>query len=311
MTPRLLAVALLLVLPAGCGGGEAKPAPKRARTAPGVVGPSGEGKLVAIGGGRSLFVNCVGEGSPTVLLEAGLGVNADTWRDVQPEIGRTTRTCAYDRAGLGSSVAPPGIRDAGDDVADAGRLLDALDAGSDVVLVGHSYGGLLARLLVRSREDDIGGVVLIDAMGRDQARRELAIWPRGQAPAVRRSFARRVIGHLDLQASEARARTIRSLGDIPLAVVTAGNHEDVKLPRRLAARLYRLWLTMQDELASLSPDHLHVVARNSNHFVQAADQQPEVVIRAVRAVVDAVRSDAPLPPCPRVFRGAGVRCRAG
>jgi hypothetical protein len=67
---------------------------------------------------------------------------------------------------------------------------------------------------------------------------------------------------------------------------------------------------MQDELAALSSDHVHVVAVHSDHLVQVPEEgQPNVVIRAVRAVVNAARDDTPLAPCSRLFPGAGVRCR--
>ena len=64
---------------------------------------------------------------------------------------------------------------------------------------------------------------------------------------------------------------------------------------------------MQDELARLSTDHVHVVALRSDHAVQ--DGQPDVVIRAVRAVVRAARDHIGLAPCRRLFSGSGVRCR--
>jgi hypothetical protein len=67
---------------------------------------------------------------------------------------------------------------------------------------------------------------------------------------------------------------------------------------------------MQDELAALSSNHLHVVALRSDHFVQRFDGQPDVVIRAVQAVVRAARHHTRLPPCGQLFSGAGVRCRS-
>jgi hypothetical protein len=68
---------------------------------------------------------------------------------------------------------------------------------------------------------------------------------------------------------------------------------------------------MQGELASLSSDRTLVLALRSGHFVQRLDGQPEVVVRAVRDVVRAARTQRPLAPCARVFRGPGVRCLAG
>ena len=102
----ILAVALVVALMVACGGSQER-TPERTpvkiqRPNPAVIG---SGKLVEIGGGRRLFLHCVGAGTPTVVLEAGLGGNSDTWRDVRPQLGHVTRTCAYDRAGLGSSLA--------------------------------------------------------------------------------------------------------------------------------------------------------------------------------------------------------------
>ena len=163
--------------------------------------------------------------------------------------------------------------------------------------------------------------MLVDAKGRDQMRRELAVWPKSQAPALRRSWARPVQDGVDLAAGDALGRRVTSLGDAPLAVVTAGTHEadSTGMPRRLARALYRLWMTMQDELAALSSDHVHVVALRSDHWIQIRrfsrgdteiDGQPDVVIGAVRAVVQAARDRAHLPRCRDLFPGARVRCRS-
>src|SRR4051794_9823724 len=85
VTRRVLAALVLLVsaLAVGCGGQEPKgqrgPAAKTPRVAPVTEGP---GRLVEIGGGRSLYLECVGSGSPTVVLEAGFGADTFSWRDV-------------------------------------------------------------------------------------------------------------------------------------------------------------------------------------------------------------------------------------
>jgi hypothetical protein len=71
-------------------------------------------------------------------LEAGFGGNNTSWGAVQPPLGRTTRTCAYDRAGLGSSLAIPGVHDAGDEIDDLHRLLAHARIPPPYVLVGHS-----------------------------------------------------------------------------------------------------------------------------------------------------------------------------
>jgi pimeloyl-ACP methyl ester carboxylesterase len=303
--PLALVVALLLL--AGCG--EHDRTPKRVGLTG--AGLTGEGRLVDIGGGRSLLIECTGTGSPTVVLEAGYGGSSQNWSQVAPALGHTTRTCAYDRAGLGSSLPMPGVHDAGDEIRDLDRLLRAARIPPPYVLVGHSYGGLLVRLFAGAHPGDTAAVVLVDAMGRDQTRRQLRVWPRPVAPDVRRQFATPVDSGVDLRAGEALAARVHSLGSVPLAVVTAATHAQAwgQLPASLGRVFDRLWTPMQDELARLSSNHVHVVALRSDHFVQGVDGQPGVVIRAVDAVVRAARDGAPLPACTQLFHGAGVRCR--
>jgi pimeloyl-ACP methyl ester carboxylesterase len=294
----------VLLLVAGCGGGEPKEKP---RPSPTVEVEAGSGGLIDIGG-RSLFVECRGSGSPTVVLEAGFGGSSDHWTGVLPELGRTTRTCAYDRAGLGASDPIPGVHDAGDEIADLARLLDRGRIQPPYVLVGHSYGGLLARLFARAHPDRTAGVVLVDAVGRDWVRRGLAAWPKSLHPELRRFWARPIDQGVDVRAGSVLGSGIRSLGDIPLVVITAAAEREqyAGVPPQLYRLGVRLWRMMQTELAELSPDRAHVVALRSDHFVQG--HQPLVVIRAVQAVVRAARENASLPPCERLFTGPDVRC---
>jgi hypothetical protein len=117
MAARLVLVAAAAAVLAGCGGGgekrdQAARAPRQAPVLTG-AGITGDGRLVDIGG-RKLYLECVGSGSPTVLLEAGFASPSKAWVDVQETLGRVTHTCSYDRAGTGSSVGTPGVHDAGD-----------------------------------------------------------------------------------------------------------------------------------------------------------------------------------------------------
>jgi pimeloyl-ACP methyl ester carboxylesterase len=311
VTCRVLASLLACGLAVGCGQqskaghsttGRGPPLPARIGGEPGA--------LVDIGGGRSLLLHCIGSGSPTVVLEAGLGADTFAWRAVQPELGRTTRTCAYDRAGVGSSPAAPGVRDARDDIADLRRLLGRAHIDPPYVLVGHSYGGVLARVFAGLHPTQTAGLVLIDTMGRNGRRRQLAIWPPSQAREIRRELAP-VIDGVDLAAGEALASRVTTLGDTPLAVITAGRQDNFpRTPAQLGRALRRLWDTMQDELAALSDNSVHVVALRSDHDVPSSySGRPSVVIRAVRAVVGAARDGTHLPPCSRIFAASDERCR--
>ncbi len=299
-----LVVLLVVLLWVGCGG----EATKSGTAAKGAEQGVGAGGLVDVGG-RRLYVECAGSGSPTVVLEAGLGLDSAGWSNVLPEVGRTTRVCAYDRAGLGASDAVPGVHDASHDVRDLERLLDRGRIAPPYVLVGHSYGGFLARLFARAHSEQVAGVVFVDASGYDATRRQLAIWPSSQAPRLRRDWAEPVQFGVDLKRSDALERGLRRLGDTPVVAITGARtwtDDFPGLPRRLGRAQHRLWRVLHAELAGLSTDRVHVLALRSDHFVMAA--QPEVVADAVTAVVRAVRDKTQLPPCERVFTGPDVRC---
>jgi pimeloyl-ACP methyl ester carboxylesterase len=313
----MLAVVVTLIVAVGCGGDEpskpGSPTPKAGSAAGQHGGESARpGRLVEIGEGRSVFLHCIGAGNPTVVLESGAGSNAMQWQDVQSELGRTTQTCGYDRAGIGNSVAPLGVRDARDEIADLRRLLDRVRIDPPYVLVGHSYGGVLARVFAHRHPTEVGGLVLIDAMGRDGRRRQLAIWPESQAPEIRRELATAVMGGVDHAVADALASRVRTLNDVPLAVITAGRQDNFpRAPARLARNLRRLWDTMQDELAELSNNSVHVITLRSNHDVPSPQSgQPSVVISAVQAVVRAAREHTRLPPCRHLFSDPDVRCRS-
>ncbi len=159
---------------------------------------------------------------------------------------------------------------------------------------------------------ETAGLVLIETMGRNGRPRQLAIWPRSQAPEIRRGLATAVIGSVDLAAGEALASRVTALGDMPLAVITAGRQDNFPhTPARLYRALKRLWDRMQDELAALSDNSVHVVALASNHDVPSSRSgQPSVINGAVQAVVGAARSHTRLAPCRRLFSRSDVRCRS-
>jgi pimeloyl-ACP methyl ester carboxylesterase len=120
------------------------------------------GQLVDVGGHR-LHVHCVGQGSPTVVLDAGLGAFSLDWGAVQPEIATTTRVCAYDRAGLGWSEPGPRPRSPQQFADELHTLLTNAGIQGPYVLVTHSISGKTARLFASQHPNQAAGMVLIDA----------------------------------------------------------------------------------------------------------------------------------------------------
>ncbi|MFN8638423.1 MAG: alpha/beta fold hydrolase [Dehalococcoidia bacterium] len=121
------------------------------------------GHLIDVGGYR-LHLVCTGSGSPTVVIDAGLGDWSTGWALVQPEVAKTTRVCAYDRAGSGWSDRGPQPRVASTFSRELHTLLVNAGEPGPYVMVGHSMGGLTTRLFARDYATDVRGLVLIESM---------------------------------------------------------------------------------------------------------------------------------------------------
>ncbi len=279
--------------------------------------PAVAGELVDVGGHR-LFISCTGTGSPTVVLEGGLGQGSAYFARIAPEVASTTRVCAYDRAGRGMSEPATGPQDGAAIARDLHALLAASGNPGPYILAGHSSGGVYVRFFAAAYPDEVAGVVLLDA----QSPHATPARPGGQSvqgpistlagvlPALARvGIARLVtsVGSSDLPADvEARRHAAEStpqgvasfgdefarldgildvagglpdLGDRPLAVVTA------------AAEALDGWLAQQDRLATLSTNVSHRVFPDLTHdsLIESA-KGATAASDAIVAVVSSVRS---------------------
>jgi pimeloyl-ACP methyl ester carboxylesterase len=134
-------------------------------------------QLVEIGNGRHLNLFCRGTGSPTVILDGGLGADMSQWRKVHADLARTTRVCAYDRAGNGFSDSGPLPRTAAVLAADLDSLLHAAHLPPPYVLVGSSLAGLHTRLFADTHLKQVVGMVLVDPSFEHQTARYEAATP--------------------------------------------------------------------------------------------------------------------------------------
>ena len=299
----------MVLVSAACGGTHAAK-PER------VAGQTG---FLLSANGQRLYYECAGRGSPTVVLEAGLGGDHRAWAAVAPELARTTRTCAYDRAGLGFSAPDGSHRTGREQVDDLHALLAAARIAPPYVLVGHSYGGLLAHEFAAAHPADVAGLILVDASHPAQARRFLEALgpPRPGENPVRsrlRAFLREEPQNpegLDMRATFAQAQKAGPIGNKPLVVITAGLENDPSLEPSLKRTLDRTWLSLQHELSRLSTDSIHVIAVRSHHNVMSFADQPELVVDAVRAVVQSARTKRRLARCETLFAPPGARCVSG
>ena len=132
-------------------------------------------RLVDMDHGRRMNIYCRGTGAPAVILDAGLGGSTSTWGLVQPAIAARTRTCSYDRGGLGFSDAatrPSNTRNIAEDLH---ALLAAAHVKPPYILVAHSSAGMNVRVYADRYPDDVVGMVLVDPSHEDQSVRGWAI----------------------------------------------------------------------------------------------------------------------------------------
>ena len=264
------------------------------------------GELIDVGGHR-LHLNCVGTGSPTVILESGLGETGAYWEWISTAVARDTRVCRYDRAGRGwsdpSSVAQDGIAVA----TDLHNLLDRGHVPGPFVLVGHSSGAQYVRIFAGRYPEHVTGMVLLDGQPAEAFeglpifpafyavfRRVSALLPSFARLGVGRLFYHADVGHLPANArslrdefaalptSLAQARSFQNLGDRPLVVVTA------------AVDALAGWLPLQDEMATLSTNSSHRVAPYTHDALITDRTAAQTSIDAIRDVVHAVRFAVPL-----------------
>lgn len=154
--PQVIRGTLSALVLAACTAAAAQAAP-----------PAAPGELVDVGG-HKLHVFCQGEGSPTVILETGLGDGSINFRSLQSRIARFTRVCAYDRAGYGWSESGPEPRDADRLVMELETLLENAGIEGPYVMAGHSLGGLFSLMFAKRNPEQVAGVVLIDSSHPDQ-----------------------------------------------------------------------------------------------------------------------------------------------
>jgi pimeloyl-ACP methyl ester carboxylesterase len=270
-------------------------------------------------GGRSLFLNCQGAGSPTVILEhAGYYGGSGDYTRVLGRIAEFTRVCTYDRANtLGDSDAAPVPRSGADVVNDLHALLAAAEVPGPYVMVGLSIGGLFARLYASTYPDEVVGMVLLETVPEEyeSRTREMvgpdlwaayeALWEGNFDPE--RFYPTGLVSD-ELEAEVRAARQASPLRPMPLVVVTLETPESTCDEYRQGAirnvgscfppdwpieEDIALWRSLQEELAALVPGGRVLLSTQNEHLLPESD--PVLVVDAIRQVVDAVRDPSTWP----------------
>jgi pimeloyl-ACP methyl ester carboxylesterase len=124
--------------------------------------------LARLPDGRRIHLNCMGRGSPTVILTAGMGDWSSSWRRIQPQLARSTRVCAWDRAGFGFSSGSVQPQTAENTTSDLQAALHAANERGPYIVVGHSAGSFESLLFAIRNRRQVRGAVFVDPSIPDQ-----------------------------------------------------------------------------------------------------------------------------------------------
>ncbi|MFL5383956.1 MAG: alpha/beta fold hydrolase [Longimicrobiaceae bacterium] len=246
--------------------------------------PAPSGRLVDVGGYR-LHLHCTGRGAPAVVLLPGSGDFSFDWSLAQPGIARSTRVCAYDRAGSAWSDPGPTPRTMQQEAHELHLLLQRAGVRPPYLLVGHSYGGLVARVYAAAHPGEVAGVVLVDPTHEDTK-----LMMGGRVVRVRENAGTAPVPPVQtMRTSPPRPPTDEDLAQERMNREAFGppaiSPPYDRLPAR--ARALRLWAMGRPPRAAAAPDFwaeelrdLHAARRGNPHPLGAL---PLVVIAGGRA----------------------------
>lgn len=276
-----------------------------------VVPAVAPGMLVAVAD-TAIDVVCTGAGRPTVVLLSGLGGNVLDWLYVQPALARHYRVCAIDRPGAGWSARTARPRSEANMAEEVHEALAGAGEAAPFVMVGHSFGGLLALHYARRYAGEVAGLVLVDSMHPEQFERfpaagvQLSVDPlvvlgrtpaaaamyglpeplHGLAMALAQQDKARVFVVREMRAFVDDAHEVRQAGlpRLPSRILVHGNGEwNEAYPD---GRMERAWRAMQEDLAVAIGAPAPVAVAGAGHVI--ALDAPEAVVEAIETLIAAL-----------------------
>ncbi len=274
--------------------------------------------LVDIGGDQKIYIECMGEGSPTVVFVSGRSDRASGWSmanekpPVFSEVAKFTHVCAYDRPGTvtvlegdvilpsrSTSVSQPTTpKDAVDNLH---ALVKAVKIPIPFVLVGHSYAGLIVRLYASTYPEEVAGLVLIDTLTEllfdSFTPEQQEMWLRMHNIYAPELDQYTVQERVDFKPSFEQLRAAPAPREIPVSILVADTPFDIKAlidqglipkdtPIDFGDLIFKTHLSSQRRLAKLL--HAKIMTEtHAGHNIHT--EQPQIVVEAIRSIVEQVR----------------------
>jgi pimeloyl-ACP methyl ester carboxylesterase len=286
----------------------------------------------AVVNGHRMHIDCTGSGSPTLVLDAGLGGDTVSWALLQPTLSRTSRVCSYDRAGFGWSQPVPGPRDAKNIANELNSLLKQAGVDGPLVLMGDSIAGLYIREYAALDPTDVAGLVFVDSSTAFQDRKapyatggwDPRSWffraalilgvprligmcshpsdgPDAATEAMRNEDVCRLhfgvyaaeLGAFDRSSQEVERSP--SFGSLPILIFS---HDPLgPVPRRSQSDAEKAqqseWNEMQEKLKDLSSRSRRIIVNGGSHRLD--QERPELLEKDVAEFIEQIRGAAPEP----------------
>lgn len=281
------------------------------------------GELVSLGTHR-LHIHCVGHGSPSVIIDSGIGGFSLEWIKVQNNLADDVRVCSYDRAGYGWSDPGPRPRTTERITSELRRLLTEARIPGPYVLVGHSFGGYNIRYFASKFPGLTAGLVLIDSshpeqFNTEEFKRIEPKYPTREAIKYKKSYKVRIVhpiisdnypsenkllafnlmssmkskstlinelDNMEISAHQVAAQTDHPPYTFPVIIITRGKR--VWPQNDLGNRREQQWLRLQNDLQNISMQSRHYLAEDSGHIIHL--DQPEFVSNNILSAVTKVKT---------------------
>ncbi len=278
------------------------------------------GELIDIGTHR-LHINCVGTGSPTVIIDSGIGGFSLEWTKIQTNLADNLKVCSYDRAGYGWSDPGPRPRTTARISNELRLLLTASKIPGPYVLVGHSFGGYNTRYFASKYPGLTAGLILVDSSHPEQFNTDefKRVEKEQDEKTYKNSYKVRIIHPIIsesypaenkriafrlMSSMKSRSTLLNEMDNMEISarqVAKQTNHPPYIFPVTILTRGKRVWandelgelreqqwLRLQNDLENISMQSRHYLAAESGHIIHL--DQPEFVSRNIMLTVLKIRS---------------------